>query len=68
MINSDFLNGYTNKKDAIERMLDYLEEKGIRRARCSVQDEGLGVQPSALLGRAYPDRALPEVRHGRRSL
>ena len=29
MINSDFLNGYTNKKDSIERMLDYLEEKGI---------------------------------------
>ena len=29
MINSDFLNGYTNKKDSIERMLEYLKEKGI---------------------------------------
>ena len=29
MINSDFLNGYTNKKDSIERMLSFLEEKGI---------------------------------------
>lgn len=29
MINSDFLNGYTNKKDSIERMLRFLEEKGI---------------------------------------
>ncbi len=29
MINSDFLNGYKNKKDSIERMLSFLEEKGI---------------------------------------
>ena len=29
MINSDFLNGYTNKKDSIERMLEYLKEQGI---------------------------------------
>lgn len=29
MIHSDFLNGYTNKKDSIERMLQYLQEKGI---------------------------------------
>ncbi len=29
MVNSDFLNGYTNKKDSIARMLDALEEKGI---------------------------------------
>ena len=29
MVNSDFLNGYTNKKDSIKRMLEYLEEKGI---------------------------------------
>jgi leucyl-tRNA synthetase len=29
MINSDFLNGYTNKKDSIARMLEYLSEKGI---------------------------------------
>ena len=32
MINSDFLNGYTNKKDSIERMIEYLEEKGIGEA------------------------------------
>ena len=29
MVNSEFLNGYTNKKDSIARMLEYLEEKGI---------------------------------------
>ncbi len=29
MINSDFLNGYTNKKDSINRMLEYLEKNGI---------------------------------------
>ena len=32
MVNSDFLNGYTNKKDSIERMLEFLEEKGIGEA------------------------------------
>ncbi len=32
MINSDFLNGYTNKKDSIARMLQHLEEKGIGEA------------------------------------
>ena len=29
MVNSDFLNGYTNKKDSIARMLEHLTEKGI---------------------------------------
>ena len=29
MVNSGFLNGLTNKKDSIARMLDYLAEKGI---------------------------------------
>ena len=29
MVNSEFLNGYTNKKDSIERMLKFLEEKGV---------------------------------------
>ncbi|MBQ6574639.1 MAG: leucine--tRNA ligase, partial [Lachnospiraceae bacterium] len=29
MINSDFLNGCTNKKDSIAKMLGFLEEKGI---------------------------------------
>ncbi len=29
MINSDFLNGCTNKKDSIAKMLKFLEEKGI---------------------------------------
>ena len=29
MVNSEFLNGFTNKKDSIERVLEYLEEKGI---------------------------------------
>ena len=29
MVNSLFLNGYDNKKDSINRMIEYLEEKGI---------------------------------------
>ncbi len=29
MVNSDFLNGMTNKKDSIEKMLGFLAEKGI---------------------------------------
>ena len=29
MINSDFLNGYTNKKDSIEKMISVLTERGI---------------------------------------
>ena len=32
MVNSGFLNGYTNKKDSIARMLQFLEEKGIGEA------------------------------------
>ena len=33
MINSDFLNGYTNKKDSIKRMLCYLEENKIGKSK-----------------------------------
>ncbi len=29
MVNSGFLNGYTNKKDSIAKMLEFLEEKGV---------------------------------------
>ncbi|MBE6634171.1 MAG: leucine--tRNA ligase [Ruminococcaceae bacterium] len=29
MVNSDFLNGFTNKKDSIARMLEHLAEQGI---------------------------------------
>ncbi|MBQ7897477.1 MAG: leucine--tRNA ligase [Clostridia bacterium] len=29
MVNSEFLNGFTNKRDSIKRMIEYLEEKGI---------------------------------------
>ncbi len=29
MVNSEFLNGFTNKKDSITKMLEVLEEKGI---------------------------------------
>lgn len=32
MINSEFLNGFTNKKDSIARMLEFLAEKGIGHA------------------------------------
>lgn len=33
MINSDFLNGYTNKKDSINRMLEYLKENNLGREK-----------------------------------
>ena len=33
MINSDFLNGFTNKKDSIAKMIDYLTGKGIGRKK-----------------------------------
>ncbi len=29
MVNSGFLNGYTNKKDSIAKMIEYLQEKGV---------------------------------------
>ncbi|MCD7827745.1 MAG: leucine--tRNA ligase [Clostridiales bacterium] len=29
MVNSDFLNGMTNKKDSIAKIIDYLQDKGI---------------------------------------
>ncbi len=29
MVNSEFLNGFTNKKDSINRMLEFINEKGI---------------------------------------
>ncbi|MBE6543150.1 MAG: leucine--tRNA ligase [Ruminococcaceae bacterium] len=29
MVNSEFLNGYTNKKDSIAKVLEFVEEKGI---------------------------------------
>ena len=32
MVNSEFLNGYTNKKESIARMLEELEKKGIGKA------------------------------------
>ncbi len=33
MVNSDFLNGMDNKKDSIEKMINYLQEKGIGRSK-----------------------------------
>ncbi len=32
MVNSEFLNGFTNKKDSIRRMLEHLEKEGIGEA------------------------------------
>ena len=33
MVNSGFLNGFTNKKDSIQRMLEYLKEKELGREK-----------------------------------
>ena len=40
MINSDFLNGLTNKQESINKMINYLEEKGIgkRKVNYRLQD------------------------------
>lgn len=40
MINSDFLDGLTNKKDAIEKMIDYLEKEeiGTKKTNYKLQD------------------------------
>ncbi|MCQ2456367.1 MAG: leucine--tRNA ligase [Clostridia bacterium] len=32
MVNSEFLNGYDNKKDSIDRMIEFLTEKGVGKA------------------------------------
>ena len=66
MVNSGELNGITNKKDAIEKMLGVLAKLGC--GEKGVQDEGLGVQPSEILGRTYPDSTLPRLRNCSRTL
>jgi len=55
MVNSGELNGITNKKDAIEKMLSVLEKLG-----CGEK----GFQPSEILGRAYPNSTLSSLRYG----
>lgn len=37
MVNSGFLNGMTNKKDSIAKMIDYLSEKASARAAFSIK-------------------------------
>ena len=55
MVNSDFLNGYTKKKDSIERMLEELEKKsGIIFSNSPTQSVGY-----------YPVSELAKVRHTR---
>ena len=61
MVNSDFLNGMT-VEDANPAMIEWLSEKGIGRAKVQLQAARLGILPSALLGRADPDRQLRQVR------
>ena len=57
LINSDFLNGL-EVKDAKEKMIAFLEEKGIGQREDQLQTKRLGILPSALLGRADSDRTL----------
>ena len=56
MINSDFLNGYTNKKDSIKRMLEELEKKGIGKAGVQYK-----MKDWAFNRQRYPDRSLSEM-------
>ena len=37
MINSEFLNGYTKKKDSIERMLEDLKRKALVKPAFSIR-------------------------------
>ena len=54
MVNSDFLNGYTNKKDSIERMLEFLEEKGIGEAGVQYKMKDWAVNRQRYWGEPIP--------------
>ena len=65
MVNSGFLNGMDNKKDSIKKMIDYLTEKGIGEGGVQYKMKDWAFN---LLGRAYSDYLLSEVRNGSRSV
>ena len=61
MINSEFLNGYTNKKDSIKRMLEELEKRGIGEAGVQYKMKDWAFNRQEILGRADPDCTLPDL-------
>ena len=56
-VNSGFFNGLNNE-EAIEKMIDWLEENGNGKSKVTYRLARLAVQPSTLLGRTDPDHPL----------
>jgi len=54
MINSEFLNGFTNKKDSIARMLEFLREKGIGHAGVQFKMKGWAFNRQRYWGEPIP--------------
>jgi leucyl-tRNA synthetase len=54
IINSDFLNGL-EVKDAITKAIDRIEELGLGERKINYKLRDANFQPSAILGRAFPD-------------
>lgn len=65
MVNSGELNGITNKKEAIEKMLTVLEKLGCGEKGVQYKMKDWAFNSSEILGRAYPDSTLPSLRNGR---
>ena len=61
-INSEWLDGL-DKAEAIATAIDWLEERGHRRAQGQLPPARLAAVPAALLGLPDPDRLLPRPRH-----
>ena len=60
MINSDFLNGYTNKKDSIKRMLEELEKKGIGKAGVQYKMKDWAFNRQRYWGEPFPIVQCPK--------
>ena len=61
LVNSGFLDGLS-VTDAKKKMIEWLEANGKGAGQGQLQAARLGVQPSALLGRAHPHGQVREVR------
>ena len=63
MINSEMFNGMNNK-EAIEKIIDYLEEKRHRQEGNKLQAQRLAHFQTEILGNADPDDLLRRLRLG----
>ena len=62
-INSEWLDGMTDTAEAKAAAIDWLEERGHRRAQGQLPPAGLAAVPPALLGLPDPGGLLPDRRH-----